>query len=243
MTHPLHEIALTLAKDYLRLESELISLLQRIEGEKVHLQLGYRSLFQYCVEGLGLGENQAYTFIGVSRKCLEVPTLQTAIDSGQINTSAAKRILPVIDKTNSKDWIAKAIVLRQKELEREVAKENPEKVIKEHLKQVTVTQSEFRAVVSPELEKKLSRCREVVSQKNKNMASWAEVLGVMTDEFLRKHDPVEKAKRNLQVARQVRSHAPTIPSQAKPQVMRRDGGSRRFTVSPKLIELFLVSCP
>ena len=68
-------------------------------------------------------ESHAYAFITVSRKAVEVPELKTAIASGTLNLSTAKRVVSVIERSNQKEWIRKASTLSQRNLEREVVRQ------------------------------------------------------------------------------------------------------------------------
>jgi 5-methylcytosine-specific restriction endonuclease McrA len=229
-THIYHERAKILVKDYLKLEVELIDLLQKIESEKIFLPLGWNSMFTYCTQGLKLSESESYRFIGVSRKCSEIPKLKEAIQDGKINSSKSKKILSVITPANLESWIEKAMTLPTKDLEREVVKEAPEKKIQEKLKPVTSTRAELKLGMSLELEKKLKRCQELALKSGAK--SLEEVLGVLVDHYLKTKDPVEKAKRNeektkVTVLGKVESKR-NIPAQIKHQVMNRDEGKCQY---------------
>ena len=50
----------------------------------------------------------------------EHATLKAAIDDGTLSVSKARRITRVITQANSSEWIAKAVTMKQPELERAV---------------------------------------------------------------------------------------------------------------------------
>jgi len=226
MTHPLHEKTKVVVKEYLGKESELLSLLQEIETGRVHWLLGYGSMFDYCTKGLSLAENQAYMLIGVSRKCREVPALKAAIEAGVLSANTAKKIVSVLKPSNADIWIGKAQELTQKDLEKEVAKENPERAIRATLKPVTETLIEFRCGISVEDEKLLRRCMEVIAQKDREAVLWPAVIRRLAETFLKHEDPIQKAERSVkrkeQVLRQVRT---SMPQSLKHQVALRDKGA------------------
>lgn len=56
----------------------------------------------------------------------KVPEIKEAVDTGLLSMSKARRLSPVIEKENVQEWIAKAIELPERELEKEVAQMNPE---------------------------------------------------------------------------------------------------------------------
>ncbi len=231
-THPLFEKAKLIVKDYLNEELRVISVLQEIEKERVHLLLGYRSMFQCATEGLGLAENQAYLLLGVARKCTQVPELKVAIEEGVISASTAKKILPVIESSNSQHWIAKAQGCTQRDLEREVAKENPDYEIRERMSPVTKNVVEFRCGLTPEEEKLLIRCKELICQKAKKAVTYSQVIKRLAEQFLKQEDPVQKAERAALQAKQVLRPAPQnprlIPASVRHQVNLRDRGECQY---------------
>jgi hypothetical protein len=88
----LHEQALSYVKTYLIAESDLIAVLQEIDSCLGYRELGYKSLFEYGREGLGLSEAVTYNLITVARKSREVPMLQEMIREGSITLSSARKI-------------------------------------------------------------------------------------------------------------------------------------------------------
>src|SRR3989338_2187824 len=197
MIQHIHEKALVCAKNYKRAEAELLESLQRVDDRKVFRAMGYPSLFVYAVSALKLSESLAYQFIGVARKSKEVPELKAAVANGEITVSTARRVVPVINKTNQEDWINKAKSLTQRTLEFEVVKESPKELIKERIRPVAESRLEMKLGISLKLDKKLARIKDLLAQKNQKPVSLEEVLDMMADTFLERHDPVQRAKRLL----------------------------------------------
>ncbi len=236
----LHDKALVLSKHYLETENLLLELLGEIDLQKIYLQLGYPSLFAYCVSALGLSESQSYAMTGVSRKCREVPLLKEAIESGRLTVSKAKRILPVLSdpKACASDWIEKASTLPQRQVEREVAQRNPDRSVRERVRPLSESQVEIRCVVSFELEKKIERVRQLMG----GNATLARAIEAMVDKYLQSNDPLQKAKRavarkskkDVASAGVKKPEAPpsrqvnrSIPALVKHQVQIRDKGQCR----------------
>lgn len=227
----LHNEALLCVEGCKRSDSKLISALQEIDKEKAFLELGFSSLFTYACRGLKLGESDAYRYINVARKAAQVPALQKAIDEGELNVSKASRITSVINTENSSDWIKKAEDMPQKELELEVVKENPKKSPKrERIRPVTATRAELRLGISLELEKKLTRIKTLLSQKKSKPCSLEEVLEALTDSYLKKQDPIQKAERHQKRKDQPKTRKP-IKAEVKHEVTLRDQGQCAF-ISP-----------
>ena len=187
----LHEKALSLSKTYRESESGLLDVLMDLRKDNGFYRLGYPSLFVYCVSALSLSEAQACYFSKVAKKSEEVPELKAAIEQGVISLSQARRVVAVITKESASDWIAKAALLPQRELEREVCAVNPKALPKERLRVISENRSELKVGVSCELEKKIRRVREILGPH----VSLEMMLDSMATLFLKHKDPIEKAKR------------------------------------------------
>jgi hypothetical protein len=62
--HPLDEQAAEIIQRYRSEEQKLISVLQQIEAQFVFRELGYASMFQYCIERHKLSESRALDLSG-----------------------------------------------------------------------------------------------------------------------------------------------------------------------------------
>ena len=191
----IHHQAIQCAKRFHRAESELLSILQQVDARKVFRHLGYASLYVYATRALKLSESSAYAFITVSRKATEIPELKSAIDHGALTVSKAKRITSVIRPDNQQAWIHKASTLSQKDLEREVVKENPKQAVHEGLRPVARDRIELKVGISTHLETQIKRVQDILSQNKNRAVSLEETMEEMTRLFLEKKDPIVKAER------------------------------------------------
>lgn len=185
----IHRKAIADAKTYNQSERDLLLSLEQVDDRKIYLELGHPSLFQYCLRELKLTESQAAAMISVMRKAKSVPELKVALDTGELNVSRSKRVLSVMTKDNAPVWIEKAKTLTQRELELEVVRVNPKAVPGERITALTENRSELRLAISPELEAKLCRVQELVSQKEKRPCSLEDALETLTQFYLQKKDP------------------------------------------------------
>jgi 5-methylcytosine-specific restriction endonuclease McrA len=204
----IHERALAVASRYKSAEIELIEILQLVGEHRVFYHLKYNSLFQYAVQALGLSEEVAYIFINVSRKASEVPKLKEDIQAGRISVSKAKTISPVLTNENQERWLEMARTKTKRQIEREVALASPNHAVREKAGYTTEVVDESAKVLNlreiyvelklgvPEkLMLKLRQAQDLVSQSKRSNANLVETLKAMTDLFIQKKDPVEKAKR------------------------------------------------
>ncbi len=204
----LHELAVQSVRNFKQSERGLIEILEKIDQDKTYLAFGKSSLFRYCVETLLLSEGDSYRLIQVTRKAATLPLYKDAVLQGTITTSQAARIASVVTPNTQNQWIEKASTLTHRELEREVAKENPKPLVKEQIKILTDTKSELRVSISKELEKDLRRAQEVL-----RAANLEDTLGKLVALALRQKDPVLKAERNAHKSSKASKPVRVVPLQ------------------------------
>ncbi|MCM0606472.1 MAG: HNH endonuclease [Xanthomonadaceae bacterium] len=191
----IHSRAVDVSFRYRKAEAELMEVLQQVETHQVYLHQGCSSLFGYVVKNLKLSESVAYNLISVMRKSREVPALKTEIEKGTITLSNARKIAPVLTLSNQVEWIAKAQTLSLRQLEKEVVKVRPEQATPERARYVTASRVKLELGLSETDMLRLRKVQDLLSQARGKSVSLEEVLIKMTDEYLERHDPVEKAKR------------------------------------------------
>ncbi|MCM2280667.1 MAG: hypothetical protein NDI61_02335 [Bdellovibrionaceae bacterium] len=178
-------------------EAELIRCLQEVDRLLVHRFLGYNSLFQYSLHALKLSESQSYAYITVARKARELPQLQEAISAGELTVSKAVRITSVINEANQQKWIGLALELPKRDLEREVARENPRAARPEQARFLDAHTLELSTPLSEVSYKKLERVREVMASAAGEWLSLETVIERLSEFYLERKDPVRKAERAM----------------------------------------------
>lgn len=201
----LHNEAMLVAADYKRCEARLFSVIGQLDEKKVYFDFHIASLFEYCVEMLGLSRHTAYNFIDVVRKSREVPALGEAVLSGRTTVSKARKVCSVITPENAKEWIDLTVHCSTRVVEKAVAQANPRAAIYETMEYVSGDTLEFKLAVSEEWSELLVEVKDLLSQKECRAVSSEEALFAVMQEFKRRRDPVEKAKR-VEARRQRRSN-------------------------------------
>jgi hypothetical protein len=196
-THPLHEKAVYLSKEFKRVEADLVDVLQKIDEQKIFRKMGFPSLFDYATKSLGLSESVAYGLITVSRKSKEIPELKAAVSQGTLSLSQAKRITSVLTKENALELIEKAKTMTQREIEKVVATLNPKVAVGERTRFVSEDRIELKISLKEVLMKKLKRIQDLESQRTKKACDLESTLEAMIEEYLERHDPVRKSERIL----------------------------------------------
>jgi hypothetical protein len=202
----LHEKALNLAKEFKRVEFELIDVLQKIDSRKLFRTLGYTSLFDYTTRALGLSESVAYGLITVSRKSLEVPQLKVAIESGNISVARAKMMTSVLTLSNATELIEKAKDMTHRELEKEVASLSPKGPTREQTKYISADRVELKVSLSEAVMKTIKRVQDLESQRTSKAINLEQTLEAMAMVYLERNDPLLKAERALQKPSAPKAH-------------------------------------
>lgn len=192
----IHDRAVDAASRYRKAEAELIEILQQAEQHRVFLAKGHSSLFLYVVKELGLSESVAFNLIAVARKAREIPELKTEIQNGTITLSNARKIVPILSKENKSEWLAKARELSHRQLEKEVVKIRPQLATPERATYVTPSRVRLELGLSEKDMLKLRRVQDLFCQSRQRPVTLEEVLVALTQDFLRRHDPLERAKRH-----------------------------------------------
>jgi hypothetical protein len=181
---------------YLRAEAELVGVLAEVIRHRVFVAHGYPSVFAY-VCSLGLSENIAYSLITVARKSLEVPELSQKLERGEITLTNARRVAAVLTVKNQSEWLKKASELSSRKLEKEIARERPEMATPEKATYVSENRVKLELGLSEIEMLKLRKIQDLESQRQRRSVTLEETLQVMSEEYLKRHDPVRRAKRQV----------------------------------------------
>jgi hypothetical protein len=95
----------------------VIAHIAEISKRKLALDLGYRSLFDYCEKRLNISSGGVWQRIQVANVCNRFPEVLKSLAQGEINLTAASKISPHLSKDNVLALIDKAKNLSTRELE------------------------------------------------------------------------------------------------------------------------------
>src|SRR6187401_3674964 len=70
------------------LTAQLLAHLVELEERMLHLELGFSSLFAYCVEALGMSEGTAGRRVTAARVCRRFPELFARLARGELHLCA-----------------------------------------------------------------------------------------------------------------------------------------------------------
>ena len=93
-----------LAKDERRLTTEILGLLRQVEKRRIHLEMGYSSLFEFTVKELGYDEASASRRVQAVRLIRELPEVEEKMNSGHLSLTVvaqAQRFFLSEEKTKA----------------------------------------------------------------------------------------------------------------------------------------------
>jgi 5-methylcytosine-specific restriction endonuclease McrA len=153
----------------------------------------------------------------VARKSKDIPELKAELKAGSLHLSNARRIAPILNSENKTVWTEKAKTLPQRKLEQELAAEFPRLATQEKTTYVSQDRLELKLGLNQATLDKLKRMQDLLSQKESKAASYEDCLNAALDEYLQRHDPIEKAKRHAEKNIESARRATSGPSKIEPQ--------------------------
>lgn len=196
------------------LQAEIIEYLREVDTRKLYRDLGYSSLFEYLTRGLKYSEGAAQRRIDAARLSASVPEVSAKLRTGELTLMSLARVQSVI-RLEEKRTGKKLATSTKRHLVNEIAGKTAEeaqatlfavlpeaslefeRLRKESLRPVDDENSRLSLILNEQLKRKLERVREVAARQLQNQGSWAELIELLVDEYLERHDPVKKAERIL----------------------------------------------
>lgn len=99
--------------------------LAEVDRRRLHEELGFSSLFRYCVAELHLSEDAVYKRIRVARAARNFPIIMDLIAEGRIHLTAVTLLAPLLTEENHQELLEKACCKTKVEVERLCAAYSP----------------------------------------------------------------------------------------------------------------------
>ncbi len=96
-----------------------------IERRRLHLKLGYSSMFDYCTSGLGYSASAASRRIRTARCVARFPEVYDWLDSNEVNVSTIAQVSRILSPANKDEVLARIRGKSQREVEAVVAHYEP----------------------------------------------------------------------------------------------------------------------
>jgi 5-methylcytosine-specific restriction endonuclease McrA len=241
LSHLSNTSVMTHLKSLSRLEqerlAEFLHYLGEVDERRLYADEGYPSLFDFCIEGLGLTEAETCNRRVVARLARKLPRLLPLIGAGEISLTAARTLAPHIDN-ELLDWARgkstreverKAAALREAEgaalraqkpsrvglelVETPMSdgKESRAKIRPDKTRYVRDDVVEIRFAVKEAVREKLERARAVAATLGVE-ASLEAFMDHCLEVYLEKKDPARRAARQAKRPTPKKEAKVTAPS-------------------------------
>ncbi|MBK9294141.1 MAG: HNH endonuclease [Oligoflexia bacterium] len=231
-----------------KLLSLVLDYLSEVQSRKLYLELGFPSLFEFCVKELQYSESAAQRRISAMRLMRDIPEVKTKIEAGNLNLTTLAQAAMFIGqekRVNQKSYninqkrelLVKLENKSKKECEKELIKISPLVVnsLQDRERLITEEKIEVRFVITKELKDKLERVKALISHKKANpsyeelLSELAEIALNKLDKSINKEENAVKGKSRCQSALPLAEvNSRYIPAIIKRQVWKRDQGKCQY---------------
>jgi hypothetical protein len=118
------------------LTGDLLAHLAELEERRLHLQLGFPSLFAYCVEALGLSEGSAGRRVAAARVCRRFPEAFELVAQGELHLSALCGLAPHVDPQNATDLFVACCRKTRRQVDELLAARFPRPDVREQIRRL-----------------------------------------------------------------------------------------------------------
>jgi hypothetical protein len=211
--HSLIDEIKRISADERRLVTRILELLCEVERRLLHAELGYSSLYEFCIKELGYCEGSAHLRISSMRlmksvSIQEKEKIEKKLEDGDLSLSNLSMIQNFVrreekangvktDVAEKIDLISKVENKTKREAETILINRNPcvAASLKESVKTLQNDQMKITLVVKNSFMEKMKRAKELRAHASAS-ESHAELFEEMLTFYLKHKDPALKAKRN-----------------------------------------------
>lgn len=204
--------------------TEVLQHLREIERRRLFSDLGYSSLYDYCMKALDYSEAETKSPIDAMRLIRELPQIEEHVASGKLSLTnlvkaqsfcraeakaapmGVKEKLEILDSLKNKSTRqAEKILFAQASVE--------PAPVKEKIRQVTAELAEVKFAADDELLGKMTRLRGLLAHKNPNMKT-SELINELCEIALNEIDPIRKKTRSEKLPKVIR-RAPDVKNSSR----------------------------
>ncbi|MEO7165370.1 MAG: hypothetical protein ABI041_20790, partial [Bdellovibrionia bacterium] len=182
---------LALVAEERKITIELIKFLREVERRMLYSELGFSSLWEFCVKRLGLSEGSAQRRISAMRLVRDVPVAAESLASGKLSLTAASQLQSFFlaekkhgkphSSASKKEIVASIEGLSKRACDQKLAEISPQSSPKaEKVTVLSPTLSELKIVLDSRLVEKLDRLKKLLSHRVP-LASYAELIEHLVD--------------------------------------------------------------
>jgi hypothetical protein len=191
-----------LSSEERKITTEVLHHLREIENRKLHLEMAFSSLFEYCVRELKYSESQAQRRISAMRLIRDLPEVEDKIKDGSLNLTNAAKIQSFLNQSKKdekplnllekKELIQKIENKSTRECELELIKLSPEPFITKSKERIISEEyTELKITIKKDLKSKIDHVKNLLSHQNPN-GDLNKLLELMCDIVIKKKDPSQR---------------------------------------------------
>ena len=148
-----------------QITARFVALLAELDRRRLHLGLGYSSLFDYCLKALKLTEHETCNRIEAARAIRRYPDLLEKLADGQLSLTAIRLLRPHLTDQNAKAVIDHACGRNVEGIKLRIAKLKPQPVVPSVVRKLPDAKPSMPAAVAAEpMEEPLSLSALVSSE-------------------------------------------------------------------------------
>lgn len=156
LANPAHQALLDAVDDSLanicRHSVRLVATLAEIEVQEVHLELGYSSMWDFCINRYKMTKDETQLRLTVARLLQKFPQLLGPLEQGEITLTNLSLLRNMLDASNVEALVALSSHKRKVEVQELVAAQNPEAANENELKKVRQEPAEGSLPKPPNVE-------------------------------------------------------------------------------------------
>jgi CRISPR/Cas system Type II protein with McrA/HNH and RuvC-like nuclease domain len=238
--HMLLETLKELVAEERKLTAQILDHLQEVAARKLYLELGYSSLYDFCIKELHYSEGSAHRRISAMKLVREVPDVEEKILSGALSLSVISQAQTffrnqethekALTTTEKREFLTKLENTSTRQCEAMILAIAPEMKREDKERQISPTLTELRLTVSQSFSDKIVRLKELLSHTHPDLTT-SQLLELSLDALLAKKDlsvQVVSAKspqsHDAPLPSAPRSSARYIPLATRREVFKKYGG-------------------
>src|SRR5687767_4053850 len=114
----------------------VLRILQEVDRRRLFAELGYPSLFQFCVSALHLSEHAAFLRMTAARTARRFPVILEMLESGELHLTAIKLLAPHLTEENSGSLLGAAVHKTRRQVEEMLAARFPRPAVAESIRKL-----------------------------------------------------------------------------------------------------------
>jgi hypothetical protein len=126
--------------------AEELAHLAELEDRMLHLELGFASLFAYCVEALGMSEGAAGRRVAAARVCRRFPEAFERVARGELHLSALCALSPHLKPSNASELFEACQRKTRRQTDELLAARFPRPDVREQIRRLPARSNEALAV-------------------------------------------------------------------------------------------------